>query len=122
MKNRGQALILFILLLPLLLLILTIILNIGLTSIEIKKTDNKIKQIIEDSLNNDLDESQINQLIMTNLDNIISKNIIIQNNTLEIKIIRKIEVLYPPIINYNIENYEVTYKGIKEDKIKIVRK
>lgn len=122
MKNRGQALILFILLLPLLLLILTIILNIGLTSIEIKKTDNKIKQIIEDSLNNDLDESQINQLIMTNLDNIISKNIIIQNNTLEIKIIRKIEVLYPSIINYNIENYEVTYKGIKEDKIKIVRK
>lgn len=122
MKNRGQALILFILLLPLLLLILTIILNIGLTSIEIKKTDNKIKQIIEDSLNNDLEESQINQLIMTNLDNIISKEIIKQNNTLEIKIIRKIEVLYPSIINYNVEKYEVTYKGIKEDKIKIVRK
>lgn len=122
MKNRGQALILFILLLPLLLLILTIILNIGLTSIEIKKTDNKIKQIIEDSLNNDLEESKINQLIMTNLDNIISKEIIKQNNTLEIKIIRKIEVLYPSIINYNIKNYEVTYKGIKEDKIKIVRK
>lgn len=122
MKNRGQALILFILLLPLLLLILTIILNIGLTSIEIKKTDNKIKQIIEDSLNNDLEESKINQLIMTNLDNIISKEIIKQNNTLEIKIIRKIEVLYPSIINYNIKSYEVTYKGIKEDKIKIVRK
>lgn len=122
MKNRGQALILFILLLPLLLLILTIILNIGLTSIEIKKTDNKIEKIIEDSLNNDLEESQINQLIMTNLDNIISKEIVKKDNTLEIKIIRKIEVLYPSIINYNIENYEATYKGIKEDKIKIVRK
>lgn len=122
MKNRGQALILFILLLPLLLLILTIILNIGLTSIEIKKTDNKIKQIIEDSLNNDLDESQINQLIITNLDNILSKEIIKQDDTLEIKIIRKMEILYPSIINYNIENYEVTYKGIKEDKIKIIRK
>lgn len=122
MKNRGQALILFILLLPLLLLILTIILNIGLTSIEIKKTDNKIKHVIEDSLNNNLDESKINQLIMTNLDNIISKEIIKKDNTLEIKIIRKIEVLYPYIINYNVENYEVTYKGIKDDKIKIVRK
>lgn len=122
MKNRGQALILFILLLPLLLLILTIILNIGLTSIEIKKTDTKIKQIIEDSLNNDLEETKIKELIVTNLDNIISKEIIKQDNTLEITITRKIEVLYPSIINYNIENYEVTFKGIKEEKIKIIRK
>ena len=121
MKNRGQVLVLFILLLPIILLAFTFIIDIGLLSYTKKNVDTKIQTIIEDSLQHSLTEEQIDGLLVQNIDNIESKTISQNDNSIQITIKVKLQPLFEHIIKQN--RYEVAYIGKKvEDIIHIVRK
>ena len=46
MNNRGQTLVMFILMLPLLLIVLCLVVDIGMLSLEKKKLENTLKDAI----------------------------------------------------------------------------
>lgn len=112
LNNKGQVLVLFVILLPIFLLLLLIIIEVENINLEKSKTKNTIKEIIETNLKN-YDEnanSKINTLIETNIDDIKTKSVFTTDDEIRITIIqvksifgRKIEIEYK-------------YKGIKENE------
>lgn len=115
-NNKGQVLVLFVILLPILLLLLMIIIEIGKINLEKTKTKNTIKEIIETNLKNydNNTKDKINTLIETNINDIEYKTIFISED--EIKITLK---QTKTLLGRKIE-IEYKYKGTKqEEKITI---
>lgn len=121
MKNRGQALVFFILILPIILLALAFVVDIGNLNSVKKSTDQKITQIIETGLQNNLTEGEWNQLIEKNFSSIENKKIILKENQVELSIDIKLQTIFSNLMKQS--NYKITYTGYKEnDEIKIIRK
>lgn len=121
MKNRGQALVFFILILPIILLALAFVVDIGNLNSVKKSTDQKITQIIETGLQNNLTEEEWNQLIEKNFSSIENKKIILTDNQVELSIDIKLQTIFSNLMKQS--NYKITYTGHKENnKIKIIRK
>lgn len=117
MNNRGQSLVAFIIILPILLMILTLVIDLGFMHIEKRSMNNNCYDAVEYYLNN-IDKEDINQRV----NNLLNKNIknideIFINDTddyVEISIIKNRKSIYSVISN-DIE-IKITYKGMKEDK------
>lgn len=124
LNNNGQTLVLFILLMPILLMLVALVIEIGLISVEKRKTDNIVKDVIEYGLKNkdkeDV-ESKMNQLINSNIDNI---NYIDINMGEEVVIEGQVTFsnIFGNLFKKRINNYNFKYKGyLENEKIKIVR-
>ena len=113
LNNKGQVLVLFVILIPIFLLLLMAVIEIGNINIEKTNTKNTIKETIETNLKN-YDENTntiVNNLIEKNIKDIKSKSIFTSEDEIRITLIqtktifgRKIEIEYK-------------YKGIKENEI-----
>lgn len=111
MNNRGQVLVVFVILLPILLLIFTFVVDIGLLSIEKRKISNNTYDAVEYYLEN-LDKEKTINLLNSNLEDI--KIDIIDE---DIYVIIYVEKNYKGIFNIIYDNkIIVTYKGNKETK------
>ncbi len=114
MNNKGQTLVLFIIMLPIILLVLLITIEIGNIYIEKTKTINVIKETIKTSLKNDLSNDAINALIELNVKDIKTKQIYTSDEEIEIKLIQEKKVFGKKI------EIQYKYNGLKqEEKINI---
>ena len=121
MNNKGQALVLFILLLPIILIALAFVVDIGLLNSTKKSTDQKLEQVIENNLKNNLLEQEIDELLILNFDNINYKNIVKKDNQIEITIEINLQTIFPNIMSQ--KKYKVTYIGyLENERIRTVRK
>lgn len=115
LNNKGQVLVLFVILLPILLLILLITIEVGSAYLEKTKTQNTIKETLETNLKN-YDEntnSRINQIIDTNIKNTKTKTIFTSEDEIRIDLIqtktifgRQIEIEYK--YKAKLENGKIT--------------
>lgn len=114
MKNNGQVLALFVIILPIILLIVLITIEFGKLYAEKIKTTNVIKETITYGLKNIEDtniKEKINNLIDINIKNINNKTIFISEDEIRIKLNQnKIKVFGKDII------LEYNYKGIKKEQ------
>ena len=111
MNNKGQVLIIFVILLPIFLLIFTFIIDLGLLSIEKRKISNNIYDALEYYLDN-IDKEKTIKLLEKNLDNI-EIDIIDDADYVEIIVSKKYKGIYNVIYDNEIN---ITYKGNKETK------
>jgi len=113
-NNKGQVLVLFVILIPIIILLLLITIEIGNIYLEKIKTKNIIKEIITDNLNNYDEKSneRINILIEKNIDNIKTKEIFTSEDEIRI-ILKQNETLFG-------RNIEIEYKTIGTKKENIV--
>lgn len=127
LNNKGQTLVMFIILLPILLMVFALIIDLGLLGIEKRKIENEVKSTITYGLKNieekDL-ELKLKKLLIKNIDDLEDKNINIKikiiNNYISITVNKK----YKPVFNIIKNNYDitVTYKGnISNDRISIIK-
>lgn len=111
MNNKGQVLVVFVILLPILIIIFTFVVDIGLLSIEKRKISNNTYDAVEYYLEN-LDKEKTINLLNSNLEDI--KIDIIDE---DIYVIISVEKNYKGIFNIIYDNkIIVTYKGNKETK------
>ena len=125
MNNKGQTLVLFIILLPVILIMLVLVVSLAASSIQKRKIDMVIKNTIEDNMDNlnDIDiNEQIDSMLENNLGEFDERNIVIKSEYLEITIRTKINNLFDFITSDDTEIYQVTFVGTGSDKIKIVRR
>ena len=115
MNNKGQILVIFVIMLPIFLILLTFVIDLGLVSIEKRNISNNTYDCVEYYLNNKDDENiedKIKSLLNKNINNIDNIKINNTDEYIEITVSKKHKSLYSVISN----NYDIkiTYKGIKE--------
>ena len=107
MNNKGQVLVIFVILLPILLMILGFVVDLGLLSIEKRKISNNTYDAVEYYLESNDKDKTIN-LLNDNLDGVDIK-INDSEDYVEITVKKNYKGLYKEEIN-------ITYKGRKETK------
>lgn len=120
LNNKGQTLVAFIILIPVLIMIFTLVVDLGLLSIEKRKIDNEIKSTITYGLKNietDNLDLKLRNLLIKNIEDIDNKNIEIkiENNYIKITLIKEKTSLFKLIGK---DKYEInsSYVGIIQNK------
>lgn len=119
MNNKGQVLVIFVIIIPVILLLLTLVVDLGLISIEKRKIDNNTKSATEYYLNN-IDDEDVKEktkvLLNDNLDDI---QIIINDNknNVEITVTKTYKCVFGKILENEIK---IKYIGNKSTK-KIIK-
>ncbi len=125
--SRGQVLVAFVLLIPVILMLLALIVDVGFLYVEKRKTDNVVKDIINYGLDNiNLQEvtlqEKITKLINSNLDDVQRLDIQIDTNRIEINVTRDKQSIFSNI--YKDASYKIAsdYVGDITDLVKDIRK
>ena len=119
MNNKGQSLVLFILLLPLIFIVMALILEVGFLYINKKQVDSEIRYTLKNSIKANIkDEFKIQNMIKENLGNDIKVDVKNSNERLVIEVIKKHKFL---IIkkDYNIK---IKFYGYLSDDKVIIEK
>ena len=115
LNNKGQSLVAFIIILPIILFVMAIVIDIGLMGVQKRKVNNVIKSTIEYGLKHNSSEEWLKEMI--------DKNIKYQNIEIAINedIYITLEYEYDQIFGFIKDNkVQVRYHGTKENgKVKI---
>ena len=84
MNNKGQVLVLFVILIPIILLLLIMTIEVGDIYLDKQKTKNTIKEIIRDNLKQEPNVEKINTLIIQNINDIQEKNVFVSADEIRI--------------------------------------
>ena len=121
MNNKGQVLVAFILMIPIIILIAVAITDVGLMNIEARRVNNTVRNSVKYGINN-LDKENIEDtmksLIMDNLRNVDSISIDVDIDNSYAK--ATVKVKYKGLIN--ITNRDITssyYANINDGKVTI---
>lgn len=123
LNNKGQVLVCFIILIPIILLALTLVINLGLFSIEKRRVTNTVKDTISYGLKHIDDNNlstKLNSLLLKNIDDITLENIKIEleNSYIKINVHKDYKGLLSGF-NNNLK-IDVTYEGnVNDSGIKI---
>lgn len=126
MNNKGQTMVLFVLLLPIILIILCLVVDISLSELEKNKIKNIVKETIRNEFNNDnlrLEDSKnrINSIINKNIENALI-DLEISDNSIKVTILKDYKGILLSVLNKDGYKIKVSYKGYKvNDKIIIKR-
>ena len=112
MDSKGQSLVIFILILPILLLLFVLIWEIGNLSIKVNKYENEIKDVVEYGLNH-LDSENLKENIEGNI------NVSINNKVIKINVKQKYDALFN--LNHKFD-INITYHGYIENEKIIIQK
>lgn len=115
MNNKGQVLVLFVIILPVILLALLIIIQFGKLYLKKQATTNIIKDTIEYGLKHTQDEqieNKLNNLIETNIDDIDIKTITIFEDEIRINLTQKSINIFGKNINLT---YDYTGTKMNEE-------
>ena len=116
MNNKGQVLVIFIIILPILLLVLGFVIELGLVSVEKRKIDNNVYDAVcyyKENIDKEDVLEKTKNLLNNNLDDI---NIQITNNDIYVDI--EVSKKYKEKFNFISKDYEIKiiYKIDKETK------
>lgn len=122
MNHKGQVLVLFLLLLPILLLIMGLVIDVGNLFVEQKKSENVVKSAIRYGLSSEENqEEKARQYLEENLSNS-SFRVFYSNQTLTIQGNVKIESLFSKLFQRESVSFELKYQGVKEKEKVTIRK
>ena len=123
-NNKGQSLVMFVLIIPIFLLILTLVYDVGNAIYEKDRLSNTNYLTIEYGLNNidTVTENDLKNLIEQNTSNLKYIYITIEENQIEIKIEKDAKSIIGKMFNFNLVKIISHYKGkIKNNQKEIER-
>lgn len=122
MDSKGQTLVIFVLILPILLLLFALIWEVGNLGLTINKYETEIKDTIEYGLNH-LDDENLEEvltnLLKANLEGDI--NVEINNQVIKVNVKQKYDALFNNLLN-NRFDIDLTYNGYIENNKFIIQK
>lgn len=120
MNNKGQVLVIFIILMPIFIILLALVVDLGSIYIEKRNISNNVTDAVEYYLKNKDDiniEEKTKELLNKNISDI-EINIIDTLEYVEISVIKKHKSIYTFISKDN--DINITYKGLKNSN-KIIK-
>ena len=125
LNNKGQSLVLFIVVLPVLLLILVLVIDIGRIIVLKQELDNINKIVLDYGLDN-LDNENLNEemikLIKLNNDEIKDININLDENKIYLKISMDTDGMLSGLVNISMFDINSYYVGYIEDNNKRIER
>ena len=124
LNNKGQSLVMFIILLPILLLILTLVYDVGNAIYEKDRLSNTNYMVVDYALDNidSIDEDDLNTLVLKNDNNLDDISIMIIDNSVDISLKKNIKGVFWKMFNFNLTFVKSEYNGkIVNGKKKIER-
>lgn len=117
MNSRGQTLVIFVIILPILLIMLTLIIDLGFMYIEKRNIENNVydstKYYLENINEEDIND-KVNKLLNKNIKNIEELTINDEEDYVEINVSKIRKSIYSIITNDT--KISVKYKGYKDNK------
>lgn len=114
LNNKGQSLILFILMFPVLILIFILVIDIGNVIVLKQELDNINNVVLDYGLDNldmvDLDK-KLDNLVKLNNNEIDSVNILIEEDKIYIKLVENIDGMFSQFIDFSIFNVKSSFVG-----------
>lgn len=112
-NNKGQSLVMFVLIIPIFLLILTLVYDVGNTIYEKDRLSNTNYLTIEYGLNNidTVTENDLKNLIEQNTSNLKYIYVTIEENQIEIKMEKDAKSIIGKMFNFNLVKIISHYKG-----------
>ena len=130
LNNKGQSLILFVIVLPILLLVLILVVDIGKVIVLKQELDNISEIVLDYGLdklnNNDLNnlnlESELTDLVILNKDDIDMINIRLEDDKIYIELNENVEGMLSGLIDISIFDVESSYVGYIDNNEKRIEK
>lgn len=122
MGNKGQSLVIFVLILPVLLLLFALIWEVGNLSVTINRYETEIKDTIEYGLNhlNDKNlENVLTDLLKANIEGDIKVEI--NNQVITVNVKERYDALFNKLFNHRFD-VDLTYNGYIENGNMIINK
>jgi len=121
MNNKGQSLVLFILIIPILLGIVVLVIDAGNAVVEKNKINNVIEMVLEDGLEDGYSEEEINKLIDYNLDSG-TYSVDVDNDVINIKVSDYVDGVFSNILDIDGFHIVSEYDGYIENNKKVIEK
>ncbi|MGN1342805.1 MAG: Tad domain-containing protein [Bacilli bacterium] len=124
LNNKGQSLVMFIVLIPIVLLVFTLVYDVGNAIYEKERLSNTNYMTIEYALDNinSVNENDLIELIMKNNSDLSSISVIIDNNVINIKISKNIRGIIGKMFDFDLIEARSEYVGeLTSDGKKIER-
>lgn len=117
LNNKGQSLVMFIIIIPIFILILTLVYDVGSAIYEKNRLSNTSYMVIEYGLDNidSVSESELIELAMNNTNNLSYISIVIEDNMIEIKLSKEIRGIVGKMFGFNLIEANSEYKGTIND-------
>ena len=121
MNNKGQSLVLFILIIPILLGIVVLVIDCGNALVTKNKINNVIEMVLEDGLEDGYSEEEINKLIDYNLDSG-TYSVDVDNDVINIKVSDYVDGVFSNILDIDGFHIVSEYDGYIENNKKVIEK
>lgn len=113
LNNKGQSLVMFIVIIPIFLLIVTLVYDVGTAFYEKNRLANTNYMVIDYALDNikNVSEAELVDLIQRNVDNLNYVSIFIQDNEIEIILSKDIRGILGNMFGFDLITANSKYKG-----------
>lgn len=121
MNNKGQSLVLFILIIPILLGIVVLVIDCGNALVTKNKINNVIEMVLEYGLEEDMDEEKLNNLIDYNLGSA-TYSVSVENDAINVKVSDYVDGVFSNILDIDGFHIVSEYIGYMENNKKVIDK
>lgn len=121
MNNKGQSLVLFILIIPMLLGVVVLVYDVGNTVVRKNKINNVIEMIVEDSLNENYEFDEVERLVKYNL-NTNNYSISVSGDEVNIKVEDYVDGVISDVIGFKGFKIVSQYKGYIKNEKNVIEK
>lgn len=112
LNNKGQTLVMFVILLPILLFVLTLVYDVGNAIYEKDKLSNTNYMVVEYAICNSLvSEDELVELINKNDEDISDITIMMIDNSITIALTKDIKGIFGKMFGFNLTSVKSEYKG-----------
>ena len=113
LNNKGQSLVMFVVIIPIILLVLTMVYDVGNAIYEKNRLSNTSYMVIEYGLDNidNVDESELIEFTLRNTSKLSYISVIIEDNDIEVKISKKIQGIIGKVFGFNLIEANSQYRG-----------
>ena len=113
LNNKGQSLVMFIIIIPIFCLILTLVYDVGSAIYEKNRLSNTSYMVIDYGLDNidNVNESKLIDLAMKNTDGLSYVSVIIENNEIKVKLNKNIKGIIGKMFGFNLIEANSYYEG-----------
>lgn len=113
LNNKGQSLVLFIVIIPIILLVFVLVYDIGTAIYEKNRLSNTSYMVIDYALDNidSIDENDLISLITKNTDNLSGISVLIDNGKVNIKLTKNIKGVFGRALKFDLIEAKSEYVG-----------